>query len=77
MNNNRWGYTMHGLEKPMDHVSGNRHYLFILTADLCFDNENIYRTRKNSETFVFKAERTIGIMTEHIVKVGIELIEIF
>ena len=22
-NNNRWVYTMHGLEKPMDHVSGN------------------------------------------------------
>lgn len=23
VDNNRWVYTMHGLEKPMDHVSGN------------------------------------------------------
>lgn len=23
VDNNRWAYTMHGLEKPMDHVSGN------------------------------------------------------
>jgi len=23
VDNNRWVYAMHGLEKPMDHVSGN------------------------------------------------------